>query len=79
MIIFSFAEQKTELNSIIDKNPDSYKNKSNKNCRFPLVHNLSYQTKESDNDKSIVGQISEIAKDLKGINYLQTILSLKST
>jgi superfamily II DNA or RNA helicase len=67
---FLVRRTKSELNAIIDKNRDAYKNKSGKNCRFPVVKNLSYLTKETLNDKSIVTEISKLAEGLKGINYL---------
>ena len=67
---FLVRRTKSELNAIIDKDPESYKNKSGKNCRFPRVNNLSYPTRETSRDKIIADQISTLAKDLKGINYL---------
>ncbi len=69
---FLVRRTKSELNAIIDKNPEAYKNKGGKNCRFPAVKNLSYLTKETLSDKSIVAEISTLAEGLKGINYLNT-------
>lgn len=67
---FLVRRTKAELNAIIDKDQESYKNKSGNYCRFPKVNDLSYQTKETDNDKQIVRAISKLATDLRGINYL---------
>jgi superfamily II DNA or RNA helicase len=67
---FLVRRTKSELNSAIDKHPERYKNKLNKNCRFPIVKNISYKTGETSNDIKIVKKISEQLKKLKGINYL---------
>lgn len=68
---FLVRRTKSQLNQAIDKNRDRYKNKSGKNCRFPLVNNKTYKTSETARDIEIVKKISASCKKLKGIHYLQ--------
>ena len=70
---FLVRRTKSELNEIIAKDPEKYRNSGGSKCKFPEVNNLSYNTLETDKDKSIVDQISAEAKQLKGLNYLKSI------
>ncbi|GAA5084258.1 hypothetical protein GCM10023210_03910 [Chryseobacterium ginsengisoli] len=67
---FTVRRTKKSLNKEIDKAPENYTNKLNKTCRFPKQNELTYDTKETQEDKIIVNKINKLAKNLKGITYL---------
>lgn len=67
---FTVRRTKKALNIEIDKNPNAYKNKLNKTCKFPKQVEKIYTTKENANDIKIVVQINELASQIKGMTYL---------
>lgn len=67
---FLVRRTKEELNDMIEKDSDQYRNKVGNKCRFPKVKDRTYSTKETKQDKKIVDEINEHAKQLKGLNYL---------
>ena len=64
---------KKELNKMIDWDPNAYCNSRGINCRFPESIADIYSTNESERDKEIATEISELLQNLKGINYLQKL------
>ncbi|RZJ36558.1 MAG: hypothetical protein EOO51_00115 [Flavobacterium sp.] len=67
---FTVRRTKRHLNREIDKEPEKYCNRLGKQSRFPDQHEQVYSTGETDTDKQIAKQISELAAKLKGISYL---------
>jgi superfamily II DNA or RNA helicase len=69
---FTVRRTKKFLNAEIDKEPDSYRNKLNKTCKFPRQVEQTYDTKEAPEDIEIVRKINNLASDLHGVTYLTT-------
>lgn len=67
---FTVRRTKKALNAEIDKEPEQYKNKLNKTCRFPKQTEKIYNTKETEEDKALVTQINALASGIKGVTYL---------
>jgi len=67
---FTVRRTKKALNKEIEKDEKSYRNSLGVTCKFPRQQEMTYVTKESDNDKKIVTDINELARQIKGITYL---------
>ncbi|MEQ9375458.1 MAG: SNF2-related protein [Imperialibacter sp.] len=67
---FLVRRTKTELNQIIFRDPDKYRNKAGRKCRFPDAENPVYNTGETNKDKIIAEDISVLATKLRGVNFL---------
>lgn len=67
---FTVRRTKKALNGEILKSPEEYKNKLDRTCKFPNQLEQTYQTAETDEDKTIVQRINELAASIKGITYL---------
>jgi superfamily II DNA or RNA helicase len=74
---FTVRRTKKALNKEIEKDEKSYVNKLGVTCKFPKQNELTYETKETENDKKIVAEINEFAKKIKGITYLTRFNELK--
>lgn len=70
---FIVRRTKIELNKMIDREPDQYKNKFGHTCKYPRTNSLVYNTGEIEKDKIIAQQILSLTLQLKGIHYLQTL------
>ncbi|MGK9119062.1 SNF2-related protein [Olivibacter jilunii] len=70
---FIIRRTKKELNRMIDREPEHYKNKLGHICRYPKTNSIVYSTGETEEDKTIAQQISSLALQLKGIHYLQSL------
>ena len=68
---FTVRRTKSALNIEIQKDPDSYKNRLNKTCKFPVQKEKTYKTKETTADKEIVRQINSLASEIKGVTHLK--------
>ncbi len=69
---FLVRRTKEDLNNLIDKEPDKYRNKTGNTCRFPKVKDVSYQTKETKEDRALVDKINKLASKLRGLNFLKS-------
>ena len=69
---FTVRRTKKALNAEIEKFPDQYQNKLNRTCKFPKQIEKTYDTKETEEDLTIVRKINELASSLKGVTYLTT-------
>lgn len=67
---FTVRRTKSALNMDIEKEPEYYKNKLIKNCKFPTQIAKTYKTKESDGDIEIARSINKLAANIKGVTYL---------
>ena len=70
---FIVRRTKKELNKMIDREPDLYKNRHNHTCKYPQTKPDIYDTGETSKDKEIALQIKELALHLKGVHYLQIL------
>lgn len=68
---FTVRRTKSKLNKEVSKEPHKYHNRLGKPCKFPLQHCRTYSTKETEEDKHIVREISNIIKKLKGLTHLR--------
>ncbi|MDO6433020.1 SNF2-related protein [Flavitalea sp. BT771] len=69
---FMVRRTKKSLNAEIDKEPEMYKNKLNKTCKFPSQVERTYDTEETSGDLEIVMEISNLVSRLQGVTYLTT-------
>lgn len=74
---FTVRRTKKALNKEIEKDEKNYINKLGATCKFPRQNELTYETKESENDKKIVTEINDLVKQIKGITYLTKFNDLK--
>ncbi|MDN3587175.1 SNF2-related protein [Pedobacter aquatilis] len=70
---FIVRRTKRELNKMIEREPEHYRNRYGKTCKYPKTISETYPTGENENDKAIANQILILLQQLKGIHYLQTI------
>lgn len=70
---FIVRRTKRELNKMIEREPEHYKNRLGNICKYPLTKATVYQTGETENDKNMARQISALTSKLKGIQYLQVL------
>ncbi len=71
---FIVRRTKTQLNKLIDREPELYINRQGKQCRYPENAPQIYKTGESKEDQRIAQEINRLAGELKGLIYLQTII-----
>ncbi|MBR9827983.1 MAG: hypothetical protein GYB41_04985 [Oceanospirillales bacterium] len=56
--------------SYIAAQPDAYKNALGENCTYPEIKNQVYAIDGSERDREIALQIVQLARQLRGLNYL---------
>ncbi|MES2373372.1 MAG: SNF2-related protein [Bacteroidota bacterium] len=69
---FTVRRTKKILNAEICKDPEKYRNKLDRTCKFPTQIELTYDTKETLEDIEIVRKINKLASAIKGVTYLTT-------
>ncbi|MBN3944650.1 SNF2-related protein [Nostoc sp. NMS9] len=70
---FILRRTKKQFKNLIEQEPEKYKDKFGRLCRYPKTESHTYATKETTKDKSIALEINNLAKQLKGIIYLQKL------
>lgn len=70
---FIVRRTKKELNRMIEREPDQYRNQLGHVCKFPKQVSEIYSTGETENDKIIAEKIRELSSQLRGIHYLQNL------
>ena len=70
---FTVRRTKIQINAQITKDTESYKNKLGNICKFPTQITKTYDTLESVRDIDIANQITNLALQLKGAIYLNSI------
>lgn len=70
---FIVRRTKRELNSMIEREPELYKNRYGNICKYPKTLSSVYSTGETENDKSIAKEILSLTQQLKGVHYLQIL------
>ncbi len=71
---FIVRRTKKELNRMIDREPELYKNSNGNYCRYPETKTEIYSLNETELDKQLAKEINEWASSLKGVNYLQRLV-----
>jgi superfamily II DNA or RNA helicase len=66
---FTVRRTKSVLNALIDREPNLYRDSSDRKCRFPRHDPKVYELHESDADRNIAKQISGIAHQLLGVTH----------
>lgn len=70
---FTIRRTKTDLNKLIEREPEAYVDAGGRPCRYPTHTAKVFSTGESENDKRIAYKINALACELKGLLYLRTI------
>lgn len=70
---FIVRRTKKELNAMIDREPEAYRNRFDNICRYPKTIAEVYPTGESLRDQEIAAEITQLITELKGIQYLQKL------
>lgn len=66
---FTVRRTKQVLNSLVDREPEMYRDKNGRCCRFPRHEPHVYQLNEPEADRSIARQIRELCDQLYGITH----------
>ncbi|RFZ91115.1 hypothetical protein D0C36_19425 [Mucilaginibacter conchicola] len=67
---FTIRRTKKRLNAEIEQDRDAYRNVLKRTCKFPKQVERTYKTMETDADKKIVNEITELCKEIRGITHL---------
>lgn len=70
---FIVRRTKKELNKMIEREQDAYRNSNGHPCKYPKAISDIYATGETEKDKKIAREIHKLLPKLKGINYLQNL------
>lgn len=70
---FIVRRTKKQLNQLILKEPHLYTDKNGNECCYPSQKTPTYPTNESERDKVIAEEITELSSKLKGIVFLQDL------
>lgn len=68
---FTVRRTKTMLNRMIDANPEAFKDKHGRLCRYPRHDSKIYSCDRNEQDCQIATKIRETAAQLRGLIYLQ--------
>jgi len=68
---FTVRRTKTTLNSLVDADPDAYRNSDGRVCRYPTHDPHTYITGETDTDAHVAEQIRAITATLAGVTQLE--------
>jgi hypothetical protein len=71
---FTVRRTKSVLNSLVDKEPESYKNELGERCRYPEHRPRSYPLGESAADRDIARTIRAAARELRGLTQFRSDL-----
>ncbi|HWR96671.1 MAG TPA: SNF2-related protein [Arenimonas sp.] len=66
---FTVRRTKRVLNSLIDREPEMYRDKNGRCCRFPLHEPHVYKLNEPEVDRNIAKQIRELCDQLYGVTH----------
>lgn len=68
---FTVRRTKSELNRLIEKEPESYRTRDGRICRFPEHKARYYPLKETQEDLAIAVRIGELSEQLHAATYFQ--------
>jgi hypothetical protein len=66
---FTVRRTKRVLNSLIDREPEAYRDRRGRPCRFPRHKPKVYRLKEPDTDRTIAVNIRALADELYGVTH----------
>ncbi len=72
--LFTVRRTKRELNRLIEQNPEAYRDRFGRPCRFPKEISRLYPTEESESDRALARQIEDLSYGLKGLIWLKKTL-----
>ena len=71
---FTVRRTKRQLNKLVDREPEKYRDINGKQCRFPKHLPKVYRLNESDKDRGLANKINKLAGDLYGVtHFVKTI------
>jgi superfamily II DNA or RNA helicase len=73
---FTLRRTKAELNRMIARQPEAYRDKQGRQCRYPQHRAVRYETGETTEDRTIAAQIRETASRLRGMTRLRSALEV---
>ena len=76
---FTVRRTKHMLNELIERNPEHYRDKDGKPCRFPRHKPEVYALHESDEDRALAAEIRELAGQLYGVSHFSKPIELPDT
>src|SRR5690606_33579494 len=66
---FTVRRTKRDLNALVYRDPEHYRAKNGRQCRFPNHVAHVYRLNESEADRSLAREIRELAGDLYGVTH----------
>lgn len=76
---FTVRRTKRMLNVLIDRDPNAYRDRSGRPCRFPKHEPQVYAMNESLEDRAVAGKILELANQLRGMTHFTKPVELPSS
>ncbi|HEY9706614.1 MAG TPA: SNF2-related protein, partial [Oculatellaceae cyanobacterium] len=73
---FTVRRTKTMLNSMINEDPERYKDRFGKLCRYPEHKAETYSCGETDRDRALAEEIREATQNLQGLVNLRKSIKL---
>ncbi len=73
--IFTVRRTKRDLNRLIEQEPEAYRDRFGRPCRFPKEVCRLYPTEETKKDRALAREIDALARGLKGLIWLGKTLS----
>lgn len=70
---FTVRRTRRELNRMVDREPDAYRNREGKKCRYPEHVCKTYATGETEEDRAKADRVRERAQELRGLLYLRSL------
>ncbi|MGD8310759.1 MAG: SNF2-related protein, partial [Chromatiales bacterium] len=66
---FTVRRTKRELNALIEREPDAYRDRTGRPCRFPAHEPRIYPLDEPNADRALAKEIRELAGDLHAVSH----------
>ncbi len=76
---FTVRRTKTALNTMVDREPDAYRDPAGRVARYPAHDAQAYATGETDTDMAAAVRIRELARSLRGMALLERTIAVPDT
>lgn len=73
---FTVRRTKKQINEMIARDPDAYKDRAGQRCRYPKHRASTYSLDEPDHDRHLAGEIRALAEKLRGAGHFRQPLQL---
>jgi hypothetical protein len=73
---FTVRRTKRELNTLVDQEPDAYRDAAGRPCRYPRHRSHIYSLEESETDQALAVGIRALAGRLRGLLYLRGAIEM---